>query len=157
MFTIRIQTQDFDLSQECATMRTRHRNIGAIASFVGIVRDHHAGDALSSMTLEHYPGMTEKSLGNIVKKAIALWPIIDATVIHRIGQLQPTAQIVLVAVAAPHRGEAFQACEYIMDYLKTDAPFWKKETTMGGSRWVDARSSDNLAKQRWTTPPAPLT
>lgn len=150
MFDIRIQADDFDLSVECAKLRAQHRNIGALVSFVGVVRDMNEGDDVSAMSLEHYPGMTEKALTDIVRIAATRWPLIDATVIHRVGTLQPMDQIVMVVVAAAHRGDAFQSCEFIMDYLKTDAPFWKKETTSDGSRWVDARSADYHAQQRWS-------
>jgi len=150
LFNISIQTDDFDLNAEYATLRARHRNIGALVSFLGAVRDLNDGVNVSTMTLEHYPGMTEKALANIVNAAAQRWPLIDATVIHRVGTLMPTDQIVLVVVAAAHRGDAFQGCEFIMDYLKTDAPFWKKESTSDGSRWVDARQADHHAQQRWS-------
>ncbi len=149
MPTIRIQADDFDLTHEQSLIRERHRHVGAIASFVGVVRDINDGQGVSAMTLEHYPGMTEKALTNIVVDAASRWNVIDATVIHRIGTMQPTDQIVLVMVASAHRGDAFAACEFIMDFLKTDAPFWKKEQTADGSRWVDARASDESAQQRW--------
>lgn len=153
MPAIRIQTEDFDLSYECAALRARSRAIGAIASFVGVVRDVNAGDGVASMTLEHYPGMTERALEKIVAEAATRWDVIDATVIHRIGTLQPTDQIVLVAVASKHRAHAFQACEFIMDYLKTEAPFWKKEVTADGARWVDSRETDAAAAARWKKTP----
>jgi len=149
MFDIRVQVADFDLSTETALIRSRHRDVGAIASFVGVVRDTNAGTGVSEMSLEHYPGMTEAALKKIVDEAATRWNVIDATVIHRVGTLMPTDQIVLVVVASRHRGHAFEACEFIMDYLKTDAPFWKKETTPEGSRWVDARTADHDAQQRW--------
>ena len=149
MFEIRVQQADFDLSTETALIRLRHRDVGAIASFVGVVRDVNDGAGVSAMSLEHYPGMTEAALKKIVAEAATRWNVIDATVIHRVGTLTPTDQIVLVVVASKHRGHAFQACEFIMDYLKTDAPFWKKETTPKGSRWVDARTADHDAQQRW--------
>lgn len=149
MPTIRIQADDFDLTHEQSLIRERHRHVGAIASFVGVVRDINDGQGVSAMTLEHYPGMTEKALTNIVVDAASRWNVIDATVIHRIGTMQPTDQIVLVMVASAHRGDAFAACEFIMDFLKTDAPFWKKEQTANGSRWVDARVSDESARQKW--------
>jgi molybdopterin synthase catalytic subunit len=149
MATIRIQTTDFDVAEESALMRERSRAIGAIASFVGVVRDVNDGSGVSRMTLEHYPGMTERALESIVAEASARWNVIDATVIHRVGTLEPTDQIVLVLVASMHRGDAFDACAFIMDFLKTDAPFWKKETTPAGTRWVDARSSDEAARARW--------
>ncbi len=148
---IRIQSADFDLTDEHAAMRARHRNVGAIASFVGVVRDVNDGSGVSTMTLEHYPGMTEKALAKIVDDATSRWQLIDATVIHRIGSLLPSDQIVLVMVASAHRQDAFDACAFIMDYLKTDAPFWKKETTPEGSRWVDARVTDDNAKNKWRT------
>jgi molybdopterin synthase catalytic subunit len=147
--TIRVQTEDFDAGAEISRLRRQRPDIGAVAAFIGQVRDLNQGDEVSGMTLEHYPGMTEKSLEAIVQQAKARWDILDAVVIHRIGQLQPLDQIVLVAVAGAHRGEAFHACEFIMDYLKTEAPFWKKEQTSNGERWVDARSSDNAARDRW--------
>ncbi len=149
MPTIRVQTEDFDLTAEHALIRARHTDVGAIASFVGVVRDTNDGSGVSTMTLEHYPGMTESALAKIVTEAESRWNVIDATVIHRVGQLAPRDQIVLVLVASRHRGHAFEACEFIMDYLKTDAPFWKKEVTPEGSRWVDARVTDHEARQRW--------
>lgn len=147
---VRIQTDDFDAGAEIARMRHDNPAIGAIACFIGLVRDVNAGDRVSQLTLEHYPGMTQKALEQIVEQAKARWDLIELLVIHRIGQLSPTDQIVLVAVASAHRGEAFAACEFVMDYLKTQAPFWKKESTPQGSRWVEARSSDEVAAQRWT-------
>ena len=147
--TVRIQTEDFDLSTEIARLRARQPQVGAVVSFVGTVRDLNDGAAVTQMELEHYPGMTEKALEQIVAQAQARWPFLDALVIHRIGPLQPLDQIVLVAVTAAHRGEAFAACEFIMDYLKTDAPFWKKEQTPDGARWVDARSTDTDARSKW--------
>jgi molybdopterin synthase catalytic subunit len=151
MPTIRIQSEDFDLSTELAAMRARdsRADIGAIASFVGVVRDINDGSGVADMTLEHYPGMTERALVAIVAEASTRWAISEVTVIHRIGTLKPNDQIVMVAVATSHRGDAFAACEFIMDYLKTDAPFWKKETTPTGSRWVEARASDDAARRRW--------
>lgn len=130
-------------------MRQGNPAIGAIASFVGCVRDVNEGDAVSEMTLEHYPGMTERSIEDIIKQAQGRWNVIDSLIVHRVGALKPTDQIVLVIVASAHRGDAFAACEFIMDYLKTRAPFWKKEHTREGSRWVDARVSDDLAAERW--------
>lgn len=146
---IRVQAADFDVSAELAALRQNNHQVGAVASFVGVVRDMNEGDSVASMELEHYPGMTEKSIQAIVEQAAERWPILGATVIHRIGELQPADQIVLVAVSAAHRGEAFAACEFIMDYLKTRAPFWKKELTPSGGRWVDARDSDDSAAKRW--------
>jgi molybdopterin synthase catalytic subunit len=146
---IRVQQEDFDLGAELLALRQGNPKIGAIASFLGLVRDINEGDAVAGMSLEHYPGMTEKALERIVEQARARWDIFDALVIHRVGDLKPTDQIVLVAVTGAHRGEAFAACEFIMDYLKTEAPFWKREQTPSGARWVDARESDEQAKARW--------
>lgn len=147
--TVRIQAADFDLTTEVAALRGGNAKIGAVASFIGVVRDINAGDPVAEMTLEHYPGMTEKSIEEILGQARARWSVIDARVVHRVGLLKPTDQIVLVIVASAHRGDAFAACEFIMDYLKTRAPFWKKERTAEGSRWVDARATDDLAAERW--------
>src|SRR5262245_9436851 len=140
---IRVQTEDFDLGAEVAALRAGDARVGAVASFIGTVRDLNDGTSVSRMELEHYPGMTEKALEDIVAKAKARWDIFDALVIHRVGPLKPLDQIVLVAVTSAHRGEAFAACEFIMDYLKTQAPFWKKEKTSQGERWVDARVADD--------------
>jgi molybdopterin synthase catalytic subunit len=147
---VRIQTEDFDVSAEIARLREGNPKVGAVASFVGIVRDLNEGDSVASLTLEHYPGMTEKSVEGIVAEAHERWEIYDALVIHRIGTLSPLDQIVLVVVTSAHRGESFKACEFLMDYLKTRAPFWKKEQTPEGGRWVDARASDDAAAERWT-------
>jgi molybdopterin synthase catalytic subunit len=147
--TVRIQTADFDVSAEIAALRRGNPRIGAVASFIGVVRDINEGGAVAGMTLEHYPGMTEKAIEEIVVQAQARWNILDSLVIHRVGRLKPTDQIVLVVVASAHRGDAFAACEFIMDYLKTRAPFWKKEQTGGGERWVEARVSDDIAAERW--------
>jgi molybdopterin synthase catalytic subunit len=147
--TIRIQTEDFDAGAEIAKIRAGNPKVGAVASFVGVCRDTNDGDAVATMTLEHYPGMTEKALAKIVDEAIARWRVIDVTVVHRVGELKPTDQIVLVVVSGGHRGDAFAACEFIMDYLKTRAPFWKKEQTPEGARWVEARTSDDDAAERW--------
>lgn len=149
---VRVQHEDFDVGAEIARMRLARPDIGAVAAFVGQVRDINDGAAVRGMTLEHYPGMTEKALEDIVTQAKSRWNIHDALVIHRIGALQPLDQIVLVVVSGAHRGEAFAACEFIMDYLKTDAPFWKKEQTGDGERWVEARDSDDTAKLRWSQP-----
>ena len=146
---VRIQTQDFDLSQEVKQLRAGDARVGAIATFVGTVRDRNDGSDVAAMTLEHYPGMTEKSLEEIIEKAKARWDIFDVLIIHRVGPLSIEDQIVLTAVTSAHRGEAFAACEYVMDYLKTLAPFWKKEDTPEGSRWVDARLSDDEALKKW--------
>src|SRR5687768_17674217 len=134
--SVRVQAEDFDIGREIAAMRRGNPAIGAIASFVGVVRDVNEGDTVARMTLEHYPGMTEKSIEEIVTQARGRWKVIDALVVHRVGTLAPTDQIVLVVVASSHRGDAFAACEFIMDYLKTQAPFWKKEETGEGARWV---------------------
>jgi molybdopterin synthase catalytic subunit len=150
MPTIRIQTEDFDTGAEIARLRAGNPAVGAVASFVGVCRDRNDGDPVATMTLEHYPGMTEKALAKIVDEALARWKILDATVIHRVGELKPTDQIVLVVVTSAHRGDAFAACEFLMDYLKTRAPFWKKEATPTGARWVEARASDDDAAARWT-------
>ncbi|MBM3346441.1 MAG: molybdopterin synthase catalytic subunit MoaE [Betaproteobacteria bacterium] len=151
---VRIQREDFDAGAEMARLRAGRADVGAIASFVGVVRDTNAGSRVGAMTLEHYPGMTEKSIQSIIEEAASRWRIFDAVVIHRIGELLPRDQIVLVAVSGSHRGEAFAACEFIMDYLKTRAPFWKKEQTPEGARWVDARVSDDAAAARWDAPAA---
>ena len=147
--TVRVQAGDFDISQEIALLRKDNPGIGAIASFIGVVRDLNEGDSVAEMTLEHYPGMTEKSVEDIIKQARARWQVMDALVIHRIGALKPLDQIVLVVVSSAHRGDAFAACEFIMDFLKTRAPFWKKEQTAKGTRWVDARVADDVAAERW--------
>ncbi|HZF18371.1 MAG TPA: molybdopterin synthase catalytic subunit MoaE [Burkholderiales bacterium] len=141
---ISVQKEDFDLNREVSLLR-KDQSVGAIASFIGQVRE-------VAMTLEHYPGMTEKALEKIVDEAKQRWKVMDVLVVHRVGELKPADQIVLVVVTGAHRGEAFAACESIMDYLKTQAPFWKKEQTPGGSRWVEARSSDDEAAQRWEPP-----
>jgi len=138
---ISVQTGDFDVGFEIKNI-SKNSKIGAVASFVGLVRD-------VAMTLEHYPGMTERAIGKIVDEAKGRWQVMDCTVIHRYGALRPNDQIVLVAVASAHRGDAFAACEFIMDYLKTQAPFWKKEQTAEGARWVEAKSSDDQAAERW--------
>lgn len=146
---VRVQSEDFDVSGEIAALRKGNPRIGAIASFIGVVRDLNDGDSVAEMTLEHYPGMTEKSIDAIIAQAGRRWNVMDALVIHRIGTLKPLDQIVLVVVTSAHRGDAFAACEFIMDFLKTRAPFWKKEQTGKGSRWVDARAADDVAAERW--------
>jgi molybdopterin synthase catalytic subunit len=146
---IRVQEADFDVGAELAALRANDARVGALASFLGLVRDVNDGSSVSEMTLEHYPGMTEKALEAIVSEAKGRWDIYDALVIHRVGPLKPCDQIVLVAVTSSHRGEAFAACEFIMDYLKTRAPFWKREATPEGARWVDARDADDSAAERW--------
>jgi len=149
---IRVQAEDFDLGAEVGAMSRGRSDIGAIASFVGLARDLNEGSGVQAMTLEHYPGMTEKALAALIDEANARWALLDVTVIHRVGRLLPGDSIVLVVVASSHRGEAFAACEFIMDYLKTRAPFWKKEETPQGERWVDARASDDAAAARWDKP-----
>ena len=146
---VRVQETDFDVSAELAALRAGNPRVGAAAAFVGIVRDLNEGDRVARMTLEHYPGMTERSIDAIIDEAKGRWQVLDALVIHRIGTLNPTDQIVLVIVTSEHRGDAFAACEFIMDYLKTRAPFWKKEETPQGARWVDARATDDAAADRW--------
>lgn len=147
---VRVQTEDFDVGLEISRMRQAHQGIGAVVNFVGQVRDVNDGDAVTQLTLEHYPGMTEKALQAIADQAQSRWNVAEVLIIHRIGTLNPNDQIVLVAVSSAHRGEAFQACEFVMDYLKTDAPFWKKEVLRSGeSRWVEARHTDDEAKARW--------
>lgn len=149
---IRIQTEPFDPGVEIERARSLNRGAGAVACFVGMVRDHNEGALVTGLTLEHYPGMTEKAIAEIVDEAKGRWDILESIVIHRIGPLRPTDSIVLVIVASAHRRDAFDACAFIMDYLKTRAPFWKKERTASGDRWVEARASDELATERWTTP-----
>ena len=146
---VRIQTADFDLGAEVAAARADDPGVGAVASFVGTVRDRNDGQGVSAMELEHYPGMTEKAIEAMIDEALRRFDIRAARVIHRVGPLAPLDQIVLVVVTSAHRGAAFQACEFLMDYLKTQAPFWKKETTPEGARWVDARVSDDAALARW--------
>ncbi len=146
---VRIQTMDFDAGAEIAALRRDNPKVGAVASFIGVCRDGNGGTAVTKMTLEHYPGMTEKALEKIVSEAKHRWDVMDVLVVHRVGELRPTDQIVLVVVTGAHRGEAFAACEFIMDYLKTRAPFWKKEETPHGARWVEARISDDEAAGRW--------
>ena len=146
---VSIQTQDFDISAELAALRAGQAGVGAVCSFLGTVRDRNEGDAVASMELEHYPGMTEKAIEAMIDQAHQRFDILGARVIHRVGLLQPMDQIVLVAVTSAHRGQSFLACEFLMDYLKTQAPFWKKEQTPQGARWVDARVSDDAALARW--------
>ena len=153
-FTVQIQTADFDLTQEVARLRQNDAGVGAVCAFVGTVRDSNDGSSVASLELEHYPGMTETSIQAMMAQAQARFDIRAARVIHRVGLLQPQDQIVLVAVTSAHRGESFQACEFLMDYLKTQAPFWKKEVTPEGARWVDARVSDDQALARWGIQPA---
>ncbi len=147
--TVRIQTEDFDVAREIAALRAGDRRVGAVASFIGTVRDINDDATVAALTLEHYPGMTERSLERIVAQAKTRFDILEALVVHRVGMLAPCDQIVLVAVTSGHRGEAFDACRFIMDYLKTRAPFWKKERTLEGDRWVEARAGDDEAAARW--------
>ncbi len=146
---VSIQINDFNLSDEVAALRAGDKRVGAVCSFIGTVRDRNDGSDVSAMELEHYPGMTEKSIEAMIDEAHKRFDIYAARVIHRVGLLQPLDQIVLVAVSSAHRGESFQACEFLMDYLKTQAPFWKKEQTPDGARWVDARISDDSALAKW--------
>jgi molybdopterin synthase catalytic subunit len=147
--TVRVQNEDFDAGREIAALRRGNAQVGAVAAFVGVVRDMNDGSAVADMELEHYPGMTEKAITGIIEQARTRWNIFDVLVVHRIGHLKPLDQIVLVVVASAHRGDAFAACEFVMDYLKTQAPFWKKEAGPGGARWVDARVADDAALARW--------
>ena len=146
---VRVQHEDFDSGVEIDRLRASNPKVGAVASFIGIVRDLNEGAAVGSITLEHYPGMTEKSLAAIAEQAQTRWHLLDVLIIHRFGTLAPTDQIVLVVTTSSHRGDAFAACQFVMDYLKTDAPFWKKETTDTGLRWVEARDSDADSRERW--------
>jgi molybdopterin synthase catalytic subunit len=146
---VRVQVEDFDAGLEMVRLRAGDARVGAVATFVGTVRDVNDASQVSTLTLEHYPGMTEKALEDIVAQARARFDIYDALIVHRVGELAPTDQIVLVVVTSAHRGEAFDACRFLMDYLKTRAPFWKKEQTPDGARWVDARASDEDAAARW--------
>lgn len=147
--TVYVQTADFDAGAELNKLRLASANIGAVVSFVGLVRDTNDGDTVQTLTLEHYAGMTERALTAIEQEAHQRWNLQQSLIIHRVGTLAPQDQIVLVVVASAHRGEAFKACEFIMDFLKTQAPFWKKEQTNTGERWVEAKLSDDAAKARW--------
>jgi molybdopterin synthase catalytic subunit len=146
---VSIQTEDFDVAAEIAALRAQDKRVGAVCTFIGTVRDRNDGQSVSTMELEHYPGMTERSIEAMIDAAFQRFDIYAARVIHRVGLLQPLDQIVLVVVTSAHRGESFQACEFLMDYLKTQAPFWKKEQTPEGARWVDARVSDDAALAKW--------
>jgi molybdopterin synthase catalytic subunit len=150
MIEVRVQTDDFDVGAELARLRAGNAAIGAVASFVGVARDRNDGSEVATLTLEHYPGMTERALQKICAEAAARWNVIDILVVHRVGRLEPLDQIVLVAVTSAHRGESFACCQFVMDYLKTEAPFWKKENTAEGARWVNARDSDTAARERWS-------
>jgi molybdopterin synthase catalytic subunit len=149
MNSVQITSEPLDPNQEVDRLRAGNPAIGGLVTFIGLMRDMNEGDAVSGMALEHYPGMTEKSLEKIVREAGQRWNLLGCRVVHRVGELRPTDPIVLVAVASAHRGEAFQACEFIIDYLKTKAPFWKKEKTPEGERWVDAREGDYQAEEKW--------
>ncbi len=149
MAIVRVQAEDFDVGRELDALTGGRKDVGAVASFVGLVRDANDGHAIRGMTLEHYPGMTEKALADICAQASGRWNLIDTLVIHRVGALAPGERIVLVGVSSAHRGDAFAACEFIMDYLKTRAPFWKREETPEGTRWVEAREADEAAARRW--------
>jgi molybdopterin synthase catalytic subunit len=146
---VSIQTEDFDVAAEIAALRRDDAGVGAVCSFIGTVRDRNDGSAVRAMELEHYPGMTEKAIEQMIDEAMRRFDLRAARVIHRVGPLQLQDQIVLVAVTSSHRGESFRACEFLMDYLKTQAPFWKKESTPQGERWVDARVADDAALKRW--------
>ena len=146
---VSIQTADFNLSQEVQQLRAGDKRVGAVCTFTGTVRDRNDGLNVSSMELEHYPGMTEKAIESMIDEALVRFDIFGARVVHRIGVLQPLDQVVMVAVTSAHRRTSFQACEFLMDYLKTQAPFWKKEQTLHGARWVDARVSDDVALAKW--------
>jgi molybdopterin synthase catalytic subunit len=149
MTRVRVQEADFDLSTEVAALRADNPKVGAVACFVGTVRDLNEGQTVQAMELEHYPGMTEKALEAIAEQARERWPGSDVLIVHRVGKLLPLDQIVLVVTTAMHRAQAFESCAFVMDYLKTQAPFWKKETTEHGEKWVDARESDDAAATRW--------
>ena len=146
---ISVQTHPFDIAIETTAITQGRTDIGALASFIGLARDTNSGSEVAAMTLEHYPAMTEKALAAIVDEALQRWTLLDVTLIHRVGRLLPGDPIVLVIVASSHRAEAFAACEFLMDALKTRAPFWKKEETPAGERWVEARESDDAAAERW--------
>ncbi len=146
---VRVQEEAFDVGQELAALTAGRVDVGAVASFVGLVRDRNDGQGITAMTLEHYPGMTQSALDDIVAQARSRWDLLDVLVVHRYGRLVPGDPIVLVLVSSAHRGEAFSACEFVMDFLKTSAPFWKKEVTPDGARWVDARDTDSAAARRW--------
>jgi molybdopterin synthase catalytic subunit len=149
MARARVQTEDFDVGRELDALTRGRTDVGGLASFVGLVRKTNDGHAIQGMTLEHYPGMTEKALEDICAQAHARWDLLDTLVIHRVGRLVPGDRIVMVGVASAHRGQAFEACEFIMDFLKTRAPFWKREDTAEGPRWVEAKASDDSAAGRW--------
>ena len=149
MHEVRVQTEPFDIAAEQEALWRGRPEVGALVTFVGLMRDMNAGERVSRMTLEHYPGMTEKALAAIAEEAANRWDLQGIRIVHRVGDLMPQDPIVLVAVASSHRGEAFRACEFLIDYLKTKAPFWKKEVTEAGERWVEARATDDEAAGRW--------
>jgi len=149
---VRIQTRDFDPGAEIAALRRDNPKIGAVASFIGVCRDANNGDAVTKMTLEHYPGMTEKKLAEIESEACRRWPLDASLIIHRYGRLEPGERIVLVVTASAHREAALASCAFLIDWLKTEAPFWKSEETPAGERWVEARAEDDAAKERWNPP-----
>jgi molybdopterin synthase catalytic subunit len=155
MYSVRVQTDPFDAAAEVEALRAGRPQIGAVVTFLGLMRDLSDGERVEVMTLEHYPGMTEKALEGILAEARSRWALEGIRVVHRVGELRPEDPIVLVAVASRHRGEAFRACELVIDYLKTRAPFWKRERIAGGERWVAARHSDTEAEQRWGDGDAP--
>jgi molybdopterin synthase catalytic subunit len=152
MLAVRVQAEPFDPAAEVAALRAGNPQVGAVVTFLGLMRDLNEGERVEAMTLEHYPGMTERALEAIVAEAAGRWALEGVRVVHRVGELRPEEPIVLVAVASRHRGEAFRACEFVIDYLKTRAPFWKKERVGGGERWVAARHGDTEAEQRWSDP-----
>ena len=151
MQRVRVQSEPFDPNREVDELRGENPAIGAVVTFIGLMRDLNDGARVERLFLEHYPGMTEKALKEIVAEAAERWTLQECRVVHRVGELSPTEPIVLVAVASAHRKEAFQACEFIIDYLKTKAPFWKRESTPDGARWVDARESDDDASRKWSS------
>ncbi len=151
MIHVRVQSEPLDPHREVDLVRADNPEVGAVVSFIGLMRDINEGDRVESLYLEHYPGMTEKALQKIAEEAMARWDLDACRVVHRVGEMRPTDTIVVVAVAGRHRKQAFLGCEFVIDYLKTQAPFWKKETTDQGERWVDARVSDDEAEERWRT------
>lgn len=148
--TVRVQHEDFDVGAEIARLRAANPKVGAVASFIGVARDMNEGESINTLTLEHYPGMTERALQTICDQAHARWSLLDICVIHRVGELKPLDQIVFVGVTSSHRADAFAACQFVMDYLKTEAPLWKREERTSGAAWVDARATDTEAKARWS-------